>query len=77
MRYIIYTSVKSVSHEEVVIGTELVDGSWQPVKENRGWFVLFDGSWEKIYFGEVKPEFEPGDIIKLTFEKMPEESING
>ena len=35
-----------------------------------GWFVHFDGSHELLYFGDERPEFEKGDLVKITFEKV-------
>lgn len=35
-----------------------------------GWWVQFDGSWESLYFGDEKPPFHVGNIIKITFEKQ-------
>lgn len=37
---------------------------------SRGWFVAFQGSYEALFFGEERPEFQPGDRIKITFEKI-------
>lgn len=35
----------------------------------KSWWVQFDGSWESLHFGVVKP-FEEGDMVKITFEKV-------
>ena len=35
-----------------------------------GWFVLYEGSHEFLFIGPTKPEFEVGDRIKLTQEKV-------
>lgn len=40
--------------------------------EQRGgehWWVQFEGSWEALRFGEKKP-WDPGDMVKITFEKV-------
>jgi hypothetical protein len=38
----------------------LMDGSW---------FVHFDGSHESICLGRERPNFNPGNIVKITFER--------
>lgn len=36
------------------------------------WYVHFDGSHEAICLGSDKP-FETGDLVKITFEKAPDD----
>lgn len=36
-----------------------------------GWFAMFEGSFEMLYFGETKPEFDTGNKVKITFTKEP------
>lgn len=33
-----------------------------------GWFIRFEGSQERLYFGETEPQFKVGDKVKITFE---------
>lgn len=35
-----------------------------------GWYVLFEGSGECLYFGESRPELNEGDKVKITFERI-------
>jgi len=35
-----------------------------------GWYVAFDGSYEALYFGPTKPDFNVGDKIKISFERI-------
>ena len=37
---------------------------------SQGWFVVFEGSREALHFGDEKPNFDVGDEIKITFEKV-------
>lgn len=34
------------------------------------WFVQFEGSWESLNFGVEEPQFNPGDKVKITFERI-------
>lgn len=54
MRYVVYSKVLKVEEQK---------------EPKVGWFVHFEGSWESIFLGEEKPAFEPGDTVKITFEK--------
>lgn len=38
--------------------------------ESLGWYVLFEGSGECLYFGETRPELSVGDKVKITFERV-------
>lgn len=35
-----------------------------------GWFVLFNGSRERLFFGTEEPSFNKGDKVKITFERI-------
>jgi hypothetical protein len=32
--------------------------------------VTFSGSHEALFFGHDKPDFNPGDKVKITFERI-------
>lgn len=34
---------------------------------SRGWFIAFEGSYEALFFDDTKPDFEEGDLVKITF----------
>lgn len=38
-------------------------------EEKLGWFIRFDGSQEKMYFGKDEPTLNLGDTVKITIEK--------
>lgn len=48
--------------------TKLTEEKKAPIA---GWYMLLEGSWEKLYVGMDKPDFAVGDRVKLTIEKMP------
>jgi hypothetical protein len=35
-----------------------------------GWFVHFEGSHESIFLGQERPKFNPGDTVRITFERI-------
>ena len=39
-------------------------------KLSRGWFVQFEGSWESLNFGPVRPHLYVGERVKITFEHV-------
>lgn len=39
-------------------------------KVSLGWYAIFDGSRESLYFGTEKPWFDKGDKIKVTFQRQ-------
>lgn len=39
-------------------------------QRSRGWFIALDGSHERIFIGQDKPNIQKGDTIKITMEKI-------
>lgn len=71
-RYALLTRVVSVEEvKPITRGWKDADGNTQYEYGNLGWFVGFEGSWERLCFGHTKPSFAVGDLIKITFEKTP------
>jgi hypothetical protein len=72
INYIVQTRVVSVTNEDEIIrvvkGTG--KGEWVQEKVNVGWFVLFEGSHEKLFFGKDQPYLKEGDLVKITIEKI-------
>lgn len=68
--YTIVTTVISVTNEWETVSGKKVGEETILEKVNRGWFVLFVGSYEKLFFGYEKPEFAKGDMVKITFTKQ-------
>jgi hypothetical protein len=38
--------------------------------EDKGYFMLLEGSHEALHIGFDEPEFKVGDLVKITFEKV-------
>ena len=76
INYTILTSVLSITHETTIDRTwkDQATGEWKQDIRDLGWFVLFDGSHEKMHFGSEKPHLEVGDKIKITIEKLNAEA---
>ena len=53
---------------ETYIGGVGKDATFQT--KSHGWFLYLEGSYEAIHMGAEKPEFNPGDRVKITFEKV-------
>lgn len=41
-----------------------------------GWFAVFQGSHEALYVGETKPDWDVGDNVKITFERVSKYAIS-
>jgi len=69
VRYVTHSVVRGVderfTQEWIVgVGKEAVFR-----QRSLGWFLYLGGSFEAIYVGAEKPEFNVGDQVKITFEK--------
>lgn len=47
------------------------DGKWTSDAVSRGWFVLLEGSWEKLFWGMERPDVKVGDIMQVTMNVKP------
>lgn len=56
INYVVYTTARRIESR----GQE----------PNTQWWVNFEGSWESLCFGTEAPQFEVGDRIKITFERI-------
>ncbi len=65
MRYSLYTTVAEVFHYTPVCR---VDRDGTEHKNDQGWFVRLDGSYEAMFVGHEQPAMRPGDTVKLTIE---------
>jgi hypothetical protein len=68
MRYKIYTTVKSIEWLKRVMRGRMVGGSSVLEEEDLGWFVCFEGSWERLHVGDVQPTFKVGQKVEITIE---------
>ena len=39
------------------------------IERSAGWYVVFDGSWEALYFGTEAPDFAANDEVEISFMK--------
>jgi hypothetical protein len=73
IHYIIETHVLSVTHEHRTVRT--VKGTkpdeWVTEREDMGWYVRFEGSYERMYFGPIEPDVRVGDPVRITIERLP------
>lgn len=70
MKYKFYTTVKSIERIERVVQTDKVGNEVTQYKEDLGWFVHFDGSWEKLHLGFEEPLLKKGQKVCITLEGL-------
>lgn len=75
MRYKILTTVKSVENvKQVVSGRKVKDADGQDETvleyEDLGWFVVFEGSWEKLNFGTERPNLKKGQKVEIIIQGL-------
>lgn len=69
-RFVIETKVKRLENVERQIRSFIKDNNTITERENMGWYVQFEGSWESLSLGMEKPAWTPGDKIKITMERI-------
>jgi hypothetical protein len=62
--------LKLVNEQRTVRVVPAGDGNFEAVKEDLGWFMLLEGSSERLHVGMEKPEFAVGDRVKVTIAKL-------
>lgn len=70
---IVYVLLSTVTDVREHFKTVHLEGTGKEAKftnNSLGWYVLFEGSGECLYFGETKPELDAGDKVKITFERI-------
>jgi len=70
INYVVLATVKAVHEGTEVIGVGYSGGKVSFARKSSGWFVNFEHSHEALYLGEEKPELNPGDKVKITFERL-------
>jgi hypothetical protein len=65
MIYKILTTVKSVEELDQVVSGRKVGDETVLTKEKLGWFVCFEGSWERLYLGFEEPELKVGQQVEI------------
>lgn len=64
------TKVKSVEQMDRVVRGRMIGGQAVLDKENLGWYVGFEGSWERLYYGISKPDLKVGQLVEITIEGL-------
>ena len=67
--YVVFTRVVSVTEEQYAVRGRIVDGQAIVEKAALGWYVLFEGSHEKLFLGWDRPELAAGDKVKISIER--------
>lgn len=70
---IAYTVIAEIGAIEERFNREWISGRGAEAifkETSRGWFVHFIGSNEAIRFGDEKPDWNVGDKVKITFERV-------
>ena len=67
--YVIYSHVVEVKEHFSKVHVAGVGTDATFSDQSLGWYVLFEGSQECLYFGEVRPELSAGDKVKISFER--------
>jgi hypothetical protein len=70
INYVVLATVKAVHEGTEVVGVGFDGGKATFARKSCGWFVNFEHSHEALYLGEEKPALEPGDRVKITFERL-------
>jgi hypothetical protein len=65
MNYKINTTVKSVERLKRVVRGRMVGGQAILEEEDLGWFVCFEGSWERLHMGAVQPNLVVGQKVEI------------
>lgn len=76
IKYVINTRVRSVAEEfkmtnyRKVKGTDGAPDYTESDRVSLGWFILLEGSYEKLGVGAEKPVMAKGDRVTITLEKV-------
>jgi hypothetical protein len=70
MAWVTYTRVQRVWERKRRVYVEGFGEKAQFREETMGWYAHLGGSYESIHLGDEKPELEPGDVMKITLEKV-------
>jgi hypothetical protein len=72
-RYRISTTVRSIEFVKQTVRTTMEKGEDGEKKvvaeaEDVGWFVCFEGSWERLFLGMDKPDLVKGQQVEITIQ---------
>lgn len=68
--YVLMSTVEQVREHFKTVHLEGTGKDARFKNDSLGWYVLFEGSGECLYFGETRPELNVGDKVKITFERI-------
>jgi hypothetical protein len=65
-----YSKVARIEHKSKVMRSWMEGETFCTEEQDRGWFMLLDGSWESLYVGETAPEgFKVGDEVEVIIQR--------
>lgn len=68
--YLFRSHVKSIERMSRVVRAYTRDGKTELEREDLGWFILLEGSHEKLYIGsDEEPTLKPGDEVVVVIRK--------
>jgi hypothetical protein len=67
-RYVTEVVVKAVEERKETMRAYKHGEEVKTVEESIGWFITLEGSDASLWLGFEKPEFSPGQTIRLTLE---------
>ncbi len=70
MKYKVHTTVKSVEFIKRAVRGRMIGGQAVMEEEDLGWFVCFEGSWERLHLGNEKPNLVRGQKVVITIEGL-------
>ena len=76
-RIVFTTKIAGVENKRRLLrGWKDKDGNDQFEYENLGWFIHIAGSYEWLFISHDKPDFEVGDAVRVSIEKVTDETPN-
>jgi len=64
-----YSKVARLEHKKKIVRSWMEGEKFCSEEEDRGWFMLLDGSWESLYVGSEKPDgFAIGDEVEVIIQ---------
>ena len=70
-RMIMFNSkVARIEHKKKIVRSWMEGENFCKEEEDRGWFMLLEGSWESLYVGHEPPQgFGVGDEVEVFIRK--------
>ena len=71
MRYVFHTHINQVKERRTAVRSRKIGDEIVVDYESLGWFLFVDGFPDSIGVGDAKPEWSPGQKVKITIEENP------